>query len=133
MRDIYYIKSVDNSRWAPAPNPREPHYTLFLILVGAALLGSGLYFARERYQSRQFGYQVEGLGRQVAQLQESNRKLRLEQASLEDPLRIDSIARTELGMTTLAPQQIYRDAPVSATVAVVAERRPVENPFPAGL
>jgi cell division protein FtsL len=129
MREIYYVRPVDNSRWTPAPNPRDPHYYVFLILVGTALLGSGMFFARERYQSREFGYQVERLEQQKSQLQEANRKLNLEQAALADPLRIDSIARNELGMTTLAPHQIYRDEPASAGAAVVAERRPAEDLF----
>ena len=124
MREIYYIKSIDNSRWNPAPNAREPRYYATMILFAAVLLGSGLFFAHERYQSRENGYAVERLEQQKAALIEENRKLNLEQASLEDPLRIDSIARTQLGMTTLAPQQIYRAEPVSSGSAVVAERGP---------
>jgi cell division protein FtsL len=128
MREIYYVKPVDNSRWSPAPNPREPRYYALLMFAGAVLLGSGLFFARERFQSRENGYALERLEQQKSALLEANRKLSLEQASLEDPLRIDSIARNQLGMTTLAPQQIYRAEPVSTGAAVVAERGPAPNP-----
>src|SRR5262249_22326663 len=122
MREIYYVKPIDNSRWKPAPNPREPRYYALLIFFGATLLGSGLFFAHERFQGREYGYAIERLEQQKAALLEDNRKLSLEQASLEDPLRIDSIARNQLGMATLAPQQIYRAEPASTGAAVVAER-----------
>jgi cell division protein FtsL len=128
MREIYYIKPIDNSRWSPAPNPREPRYYAVLLFAAAALLGSGMFFAHERYQGRQNGYSLERLEQQKSALLEANRKLSLEQASLADPLRIDSIARNQLGMTTLAPQQIYRAEPVSTGSAVVAERGPEPNP-----
>ncbi|OFW15974.1 MAG: hypothetical protein A3F69_06155 [Acidobacteria bacterium RIFCSPLOWO2_12_FULL_66_10] len=127
MNGIYYIKPVDNSRWMPAANPRERHYYATLMLGGAALLVAGMLFAGERFKSREYGYQIERMEREKTALLESSRKLQLEQASLVDPLRIDSIARNELGMTALAPHQIYRDAPVAAEATVVAEQRPAEG------
>ena len=127
MDGIYYIKPVDNSRWTPAPNPREPHYYAVLILAGITLLGAGLFFARERFQSRENGYQIEKMEREKTALSEANRKLRLEEASLVDPLRIDSIARNQLGMATLAPHQIYRDVPVLTRATVVAKHRTPEQ------
>ena len=127
MREIYYVKPVDNSRWSPAPNPREPRYYAILLFAAASILGSGIFFAHERYQSRENGYSIERLEQQKTALLEANRKLSLEQASLADPLRIDSIARNQLGMTTLAPQQIYRAEPVSTGAAVVAERGPAPS------
>ena len=124
MNGIYYIKPVDNSRWAPPPNPREPRYYATLLLAGAVLVGAGMLFGGERFKNREYGYQLERLERQKSALIEANRKLRLEEASLVDPLRIDSIARNELGMTTLAPHQIHRDQPVAVGATVVAAQRP---------
>ena len=126
MNGIYYIKPVDNSRWVPPPNPREPRYYATLLLAAAVLVGAGMLFAGERFKSREYGYQIERMERGKAGLIEANRKLRLEEASLVDPLRIDSIARNELGMTSLAPNQIYRDQP-AAGPTVVAEQRPPER------
>jgi cell division protein FtsL len=127
MNGIYYIKPVDNSRWTPPPNPHEPHYYATLMLAGALLVGAGLLFSGERLKSRENGYQLERLERDKATLIEANRKLRLEEASLVDPLRIDSIARNELGMKTLAPNQIYRDEPTATGATVVAKQRPAEG------
>jgi cell division protein FtsL len=123
MKEIYFVKSVDNSRWTPAPNPHEGRYYIRLLLTGAALVGLGVLFSQERHQTREYGYEVERLERQKMELIEANRKLHLEMASLGDPLRIDSIARNELGMATLAPQQIYESRPATAGPTVVAAQR----------
>ena len=122
MKEIYFVKPVDNSRWRPAANPRERHYYTRLLLLAAALLGVGVAISQERYQSRENGYQVERLERQKQELIEANRKLRLEQASLTDPLRIDSIARNELGFATVEPQQIYPSSAAPAVTTVAAAR-----------
>jgi cell division protein FtsL len=123
MKEIYFVKSVDNSRWSPAANSRERRDYTRLLLIGVGLLGLGILFSQERYQSRENGYQVERLERQKLELIEANRKLRLEEASLGDPLRIDRIARNELGLATLEPQQIYQSTPAVVEPTVVAERR----------
>ena len=128
MNGIYYIKPVDNSRWVPPPNPREPRYTVTLLLAAAVLVVVGMLIAGERLKSREYGYQIERLEKEKTVLNEANRKLRLEEASLVDPLRIDSIARNELGMTTLAPHQIHRGRPVAPAATVVAKQQ-----SPAGL
>ncbi|HEY7678968.1 MAG TPA: cell division protein FtsL [Terriglobia bacterium] len=120
MQEIYYIKSVDNTRWAPAANPREPWRYGTGILLGAALLAVGLFSASGRLENREYGYRLERLEREKQQLLVANRKLRLEEASLGDPLRIDWIARNQLGMTTLAPHQIFRGEDASATSLVAA-------------
>ena len=120
MREIYFIKSVDNSRWMPPANPRQPWRYGMGVVLGILLLGGGLFAARARYESRENGYRLEQLDREKQQLVEVNRKLRLEEASLVDPRRIDWIARNQLGMTTLAPNQIVR-GPDAAANALVAQ------------
>ena len=124
MDGIYYIKPIDNSRWVPPPNPREPRYHAALLVVGTLLVLAGMLLAGERFKSREYGYQIEGMEREKSELIEANRKLRLEEASLVDPLRIDSIARSELGMTTLGPEQIFRSVPAATGATIVAEQRP---------
>ena len=87
--------------------------------LGALVLGAALFSAMGRFQSLEYGYRIERLEKDKKTALETNRKLQLEEASLGDPTRIDWIARNELGMKTLAPDQIYRaEAEPSTAVAV---------------
>ena len=74
----------------------------------------------------EYGYKIEALRSQRDGLVEMNRALRLEEASLRDPERIDVMAR-KLGMQSPQPGQVVRmdlanDAatPVMASIAPVA-------------
>src|SRR5687767_7949326 len=118
MQPIYYVKPVDNSRLAPRVGVEEPRQYLLGALLGAVLLMAGLFFALGRYRSLEYGYRIERLEREKTVALETNRKLQLEEASLGDPLRIDWIARNELGMKTLAPSQIFRAEPPPTLAAV---------------
>lgn len=122
MNEIYYVMPVENARIAPVAR-RDPRRYGVAILLGAALLGAGLFSAQGRMQSLENGYRLESLERQKLQLLEANRKLVLEEASLGDPVRIDWIARNRLGMSTPAPHQIFRGEPATPGTAVVAENR----------
>jgi cell division protein FtsL len=65
-------------------------------------------FAGQHFQCVRYGYQVEQLKTERAALEEWNHQLRLEQASLADPERIDTLARNKLGMVSPSPQQVIR-------------------------
>lgn len=115
MQTIYYVKKVDNSKFVPLNNPAEPRQYLMSSVVGALLLGAALFSAMGRFQSLEYGYRIQRLEKEKKVALETNRKLQLEEASLGDPLRIDWIARNELGMKTLAADQIYRAEAEPAT------------------
>jgi cell division protein FtsL len=132
MEDIYYVMPVDNSRLAPVANPRERRQYLRMILLAGLLLVAGLLSARGRMQSLESGYLLEQLEQEKQELLEANRKLRLEEASLGDPLRIDRIARHQLGMTTPLPNQIFRGEPLSSAPAVVAQNPSGARSLPEG-
>jgi hypothetical protein len=79
-----------------------------------------------------YGYQIEQSKSQLAALEEWNHQLRLEQASLADPERIDTLARTQLGMVAPSPQQVIRvgeaePAAVSSEVPELARNFSVGN------
>ena len=78
--------------------------------------------------SIEVGYKVEAQKLQVEHLREENRQLRLTEAQLSDPDRIDKIAR-QLGLDMPQPGQVVRpDASFGNNTGVVAEAR-----IPAGL
>jgi cell division protein FtsL len=67
-----------------------------------------LLFAWQHFQCVRYGYQMEQLKAEYATLEEQNHQFRLEQAALADPERIDTLARTRLGMVSPSPQQVIQ-------------------------
>src|ERR1700679_1911447 len=75
----------------------------------------------------EIGYQIETQKQQVEQMQEDNRQLRLTEAQLTDPGRIDQIAR-QLGLDAPQPGQVVRPDGSGATPPVLAQAAPPSLP-----
>ena len=83
-------------------------------------------YAWQHFKAIEYGYQIESSKRELAGLTEMNRALRLEDASLRDPERIDLLAR-RMGLVPPEPGQVIRmevsgsdtQAPVMASAAPV--------------
>src|SRR6202051_5263367 len=124
--EIYFRKTIDNSRLVKLEDPRRAREMkqfsfalccLFLLVMGYAL---------QHFRAIEYGYKIETLRSQRDGMVEMNRALRLEEASLRDPERIDVMAR-KLGMQSPQPGQVVRmdvsadvTAPVMASIAPVA-------------
>jgi cell division protein FtsL len=67
-----------------------------------------LMFAWQHFQCVREGYELEQFKSERADLEEQNHLLRLERAALADPERIDTLARTQLGMVSPGPEQVIR-------------------------
>jgi cell division protein FtsL len=77
-----------------------------------------MVYVWQHFSAIEIGYQVESQKAQVEQLREQNRQLRLSEAQLTDPGRIDRIAK-QLGLDAPEPGQVVRsegdpNAPVLA-------------------
>lgn len=130
MQEIYYVKQVENCRLAPPADSLPNRRYLSVTLLAALGLAAAMFCAGQRFASVQDGYLLETLQQDKQQVLEENRKLRLEVASLGDPVRIDTIARQQLGMTPLSPHQIFVAEPVAPIVAAMAQARPPAEPLP---
>jgi cell division protein FtsL len=123
--EIYFRKSIDNSRLVKVEDPRRGREMkqfsialccLFLLVMGYAL---------QHFRAIEYGYKIETLRSQRDGLAEMNRALRLEEASLRDPERIDVMAR-KLGMQSPQPGQVLRmDVAADSGTPVMASVRPV--------
>lgn len=131
MQEIYYVKRVENSRVAPTAESLPCRGYLSRALYVALALAAALFCAGQRFASVQDGYRLETLQREKLEVTEENRKLRLEIAALGDPVRIDAIARQELGMTNLLPSQIFPAETSAAVVFATAQQRSEAEPLPA--
>jgi hypothetical protein len=80
----------------------------------------------QHFRAIEYGYQIESEKRQLSDLTEMNRALRLEDASLRDPERIDVMAR-RMGLVPPEPGQVIRmdTAAVDSSAPVMASAVPV--------
>lgn len=109
--EIYFTKAIDNSRLVKVEDPRRSReMKQFAVALGCLFL-LVMTFTWQHFKAIEYGYRIEAVRSQRDGLLEINRALRLEQASLRDPERIDVLAR-KLGMQPLqAGQVIHMDAP----------------------
>jgi cell division protein FtsL len=104
--EIYFVKQIDNSRLEREIDRGKRRECFLLLGVAGLVLSFTMIFAWQHFRCLQNGYQIEELKKQRAILEESSHRLRLEQAALADPQRIDTLARTELGLASPAPRQV---------------------------
>ena len=64
-------------------------------------------YAWQHFKAIEYGYQIESAKRELGNLNEMNRALHLEDASLRDPERIDVMAR-RMGLVPPQPGQVIR-------------------------
>ena len=125
--EIYFSKAIDNSRLVKVEDPRRNREMKQFGTALACLFLLVFTYAWQHFKAIEYGYKVESLRSQRDGLMEMNRALRLEEASLRSPDRIDKLAR-EYGMQPPRAGQVIRmdsalpDAgtPVIASVASVS-------------
>lgn len=123
--EIYFRKTIDNSRLVKVEDPpraREmKHFGIALCLLFLLVMG----YALQHFRAIEYGYKIESLRAERDGLTEMNRALRLEEASLRDPERIDVMAR-KLGLQSPQPGQVIRmDASDDSATPVMASVTPV--------
>jgi cell division protein FtsL len=122
--EIYFRKTIDNSRLVKVEDPRRERemkqFGLALCCLFLLVMGYGV----QHFRAIEYGYKIEGLRSQREDLTNMNRALRLEEASLRDPERIDVMAR-KLGLQSPQPGQVQRmDATTDAGTPVMASITP---------
>ena len=105
--EMFFSKHIDNSRIVKADDPERRRDMRQFTLVMSLLFALTMVYVWQHFSAIEVGYRVEAQKTQVEQLRESNRQLRLTEAQLSDPGRIDTIAR-QLGLGEPAPGQVVR-------------------------
>jgi cell division protein FtsL len=121
MMEYYTVKRIDNSRLLrPAPAAGLKDFWR-RAACGAALAACLLFYALQHFECIQKRYQIEQLQSERAQAAQLNQQLQLEVATLDSPMRVDAIARNQLGLTIPVPGQA---APADgSSEAVLADSR----------
>ena len=116
--EMFFTKHIDNSRIVKSDDPVRRREMISFTITMTMLFLLTMVYVWQHFSAIEVGYNVEAQKQQVEQLRETNRKLRLTEAELSDPKRIDSIAK-QLGMAQPLPGQVVRqDDPSGAVVAV---------------
>ncbi|SRR5579864_3984965 len=124
--EVYFAKSIDNSRLVKVEDSgRNREMKQFGTALGVLFLLVFAY-AWQHFRAIEYGYQIEAAKRELSEKVEMNHALRLEDASLRDPERIDVLAR-RMGLVPPAPGQVIRiDAgSADAQAPVMASNAPV--------
>jgi cell division protein FtsL len=126
--EVFFTKHIDNSRIVKADDPERRREMRVFTVVMSVLFSLVMIYVYQHFSSIEVGYKIEAQKTQVELLREKNRGLRLNEAQLEQPGRIDVIAK-QLGLDAPSPGQIIRNdgftgmesnAPSYAEVAVPA-------------
>jgi len=102
-----FANPVDNSRLVKAPDPVRMREMRVFSAAATVLLTLIMVYGLQHFYAIESGYRVEAEKQQCDQLREENRQLRLSEAQLTQPGRIDSMAR-EMGLAEPQPDQIVR-------------------------
>jgi cell division protein FtsL len=125
--EVYFTKHLDNSRLVEVEDPGRSREMKQFVTALCFLFVLVMTFAWQHYAAIEYGYKIQSLKRQCDDLAEINRALRLEEASLRDPERIDGLAR-QLGLQSPQAGQVMRmdtampeaDKPVLARMTAVS-------------
>ena len=105
--EVYFAKPIDNSRLVKLEDPkRSREMRQFGVALGCLFL-LVMTYTWQHFKAVEYGYKVESMKAQRDGLLEENRALRLEDASLRAPDRIDRLAR-DFGMQPPQAGQIIR-------------------------
>jgi cell division protein FtsL len=116
--DYHTVKRIDNTRLVRHAAPARLRDLWRFCAAGGTLAACLLFYAWQHFECIQIRYQVEQLESQRAKTVELNEQLHLEVASLRSPMRVDTIARNQLGLTVPVPGQVApADGPADAVVA----------------
>jgi cell division protein FtsL len=127
--EIFFTRRMDNSRLVKAQCPVRRREMRAFARAMAMLFALILFYGWQHYMSIQSGYHIETEKQQLTQLQEQNRELRLSQAQLSDPGRIDRLARG-LGLEQPGPTQVIQPdgALTPAGLPAMAAMQPLQRP-----
>ncbi len=105
--EIYFHKAIDNTRLVRSADPvREREMRMFTATVVICFLMALVYLG-QHCSSIEYGYKIEDLRSKRDQMADVNRTLKLEEATLKEPGRIDALAR-EMGFALPAVGQVQR-------------------------
>jgi cell division protein FtsL len=118
MTEFHTVKRIDNSRLVRHFEPVRLRNLCKSVALGGLAAMFLMLYVFQHFRCIDLSFQLEALKGQEAQAAALNSELKLERASLKNPMRIDVIARRQLGLTEPLPAQVREyDVPNGAQLA----------------
>lgn len=122
--EFYFAKRFDNSRLEKASDPVRTQQMRVFGAAATVLLSLIMVYGLQHFYAIESSYRVESEKVMLEHLREQNRQLRLSEAELNQPARIDHIAR-QLGLAAPQPGQVVHPAASADTSGpVLAQATP---------
>jgi cell division protein FtsL len=103
--EITFTRHFDNSRLVKASDPVRVRQMRIFSAAVAVLFSLAMVYGLQHFSAIEGSYRVESEKQQLDQLREENRQLRLAEAQLSQPGRIDSLAH-HMGLAAPVPSQV---------------------------
>jgi cell division protein FtsL len=103
--EFFVAKHFDNSRLVKASDPVRARQMRSFAAAATVLFSLIMVYGLQHFYAIESSYRVESEKLMLEQLREQNRQLRLNEAQLSQPSRIDQMAR-ELGLGAPQPGQV---------------------------
>lgn len=129
MTEFHTVKRIDNTRLVRHVEPVKLRNLYRTVALGGIVAVFFMLYIYQHFRCIDLSFQLEDLKAKQAQVASLNSELKLEIASLRNPMRIDVIAHRQLGLTQPLPTQIQEfDRPSGAEVANARFVRPNRAP-----
>jgi cell division protein FtsL len=117
-REFHTVKRIDNSRLVRNVEPAKMRRLYRAVALGGMVAAFFMLYIYQHFRCIDLSFQLEDLKAKHMQATSLNSELKLEIAGLRNPMRIDVIARRQLGLTEPLPAQVHEyDVPDGAQVA----------------
>jgi cell division protein FtsL len=125
MLEFQTVKRIDNSRLVRHVEPVKMRNLYRTAALGGIVAMFFMLYIYQHFRCIDLSFQLEDVKGKQSEAASLNSSLKLEIASLRNPMRIDVIARRQLGLTEPLPTQVQEyDAPSGAEVAAARYIRP---------
>jgi cell division protein FtsL len=116
--EFHTVKRIDNSRLVRHIEPVKMRNLYRTVALGGVVAAFFMLYIYQHFRCIDLSFQLEDVKVQQADAVSLNSSLKLEIAGLRNPMRIDVIARRQLGLTEPLPTQVQEyDAPGGAELA----------------
>ena len=127
MAEFHTVKRIDNSRLVRHVEPVRMRRLFRTVALGSAVALCFMLYIYQHFRCIDLSFQLEDVKSKQAEAAALNSSLKLEIAGLRNPMRIDVIARRQLGLTEPLPAQVQEyEMPAGAEVAAVRSARPAQ-------